>query len=53
MGTAGTRKDGSAFGKDPISPTVRTSRPVSIVTAVRTIMHTSGEGIAFVICGRV
>ncbi len=47
-GICGIRKTGKASGSSPMSPTVRSSKPKTIVIAVSTTMQTSGEGIAFV-----
>ncbi len=50
-GMSGIRKTGSVSGSAPMSPTVRTSRPMATVSAVSTTMVTSGEGIALVSSG--
>src|SRR5690554_618723 len=50
-GTSGHKNIGRASGSSPISPTVRTSIPKYIATAVQAIMHTNGDGTALVTSG--
>ena len=50
-GTCGIRRIGSVSGNAPMSPTVRTSQPKAIDSAVSTTMATRGEGTARVTRG--
>ena len=50
-GMSGIRNTGSVSGNSPMSPTVRTSQPKVMASAVRTRMVTSGEGMALVTSG--
>ncbi|MNI67352.1 hypothetical protein D3C73_1229790 [compost metagenome] len=45
-GTSGMKKCGRLSGSCPMSPTVRTSMPNPITTAVSTAIATSGDGTA-------
>jgi hypothetical protein len=51
-GICGMRKTGRVDGSSPMSPTLRRSKPKVRVTAVSTMMQTSGEGIDFVTKGK-
>jgi len=50
-GISGIRNTGSVSGNAPMSPTVRTSQPITRVKIVSTTMVTNGEGMALVIRG--
>ena len=50
-GTSGHRNTGRVSGSSPMSPTVRTSMPKNMATAVSTTIATSGEGTALVTIG--